>query len=172
MFVSAPSVRAPWSFVVVAVVVAVLVGGYYLLKDKVSMPNGSETATTTATTTNDQGALTVGADTNISPKIEIVKQGTGVEAKNGDKLTVHYTGTLLDGTKFDSSLDRNQPFVVTLGAGQVIKGWDLGLVGMRVGEKRKLTIPAELAYGASGVPGSPIGPSATLVFEVELLKIN
>lgn len=154
------------------VAVAVLVGGYYLLKDKVSMPNGSETATTTATTTNDQGALTDGADTNISPKIEIVKQGTGVEAKNGDKLTVHYTGTLLDGTKFDSSLDRNQPFVVTLGAGQVIKGWDLGLVGMRVGEKRKLTIPAELAYGASGVPGSPIGPSATLVFEVELLKIN
>lgn len=159
------------------IAIAVLVVGYYFFKDRVGVPSGDNTATstvaTTTTTAGGQGAIVAGAVSgNESLKIEILKQGSGVEAKNGDKLVVHYTGTLLDGTKFDSSLDRNQPFPVTLGAGQVIKGWDLGLVGMKVGEKRKITIAPELAYGASGVPNSPIGPNATLVFEVELLKIN
>ncbi len=105
-------------------------------------------------------------------QIEILKQGTGEEVKSGDNIAVHYTGTLEDGTKFDSSLDRGKPFVFTLGIGQVIKGWDMGVLGMKVGEKRKLVIPPELGYGETGTPGGPIPPNATLIFEVELLSIN
>jgi len=105
-------------------------------------------------------------------KIEVLKEGTGEEAKNGDKVAVHYTGTLENGTKFDSSLDRGTPFVFTLGVGYVIKGWDLGILGMRVGEKRKLIIPSQFGYGEIGTPGGPIPPNATLIFEVELLSIN
>jgi len=104
--------------------------------------------------------------------VETLKQGSGAESKNGDNITVHYTGTLENGTKFDSSLDRNQPFSFTLGTGQVIKGWDLGVLGMKVGEKRKLTIPSDLGYGSAGTPGGPIPPNANLIFEVELLGIN
>ena len=104
-------------------------------------------------------------------KIETVKEGTGAEAKSGDVVTVHYTGTLLDGTKFDSSVDRGKPFQFTLGAGQVIKGWDQGIVGMKIGEKRKLTIPADLAYGNYS-PSPLIPANSTLVFEVELLAIQ
>jgi len=105
-------------------------------------------------------------------QIEILKQGTGEEVKSGDNIAVHYTGTLEDGTKFDSSLDRGKPFVFTLGIGQVIKGWDMGVLGMKVGEKRKLVIPPEFGYGEAGTPGGPIPPNATLIFEVELLSIN
>jgi FKBP-type peptidyl-prolyl cis-trans isomerase len=105
-------------------------------------------------------------------KVEIIKEGTGEGCKNGDTVTVHYVGTLENGTKFDSSVDRGIPFSFPLGAGQVIKGWDLGVLGMKVGEKRKLTIPPYLAYGETGTPGGPIPPNATLIFEVELLGIN
>ncbi len=98
--------------------------------------------------------------------------GTGPEAKSGDEVTVHYTGWLTDGTKFDSSLDRGEPFIFTLGAQQVITGWDAGVAGMQVGGKRKLTIPPELGYGAQGAGGGVIPPNATLVFEIELLQIN
>jgi FKBP-type peptidyl-prolyl cis-trans isomerase len=96
--------------------------------------------------------------------------GTGPAAKSGDSVTVNYTGWLTDGTKFDSSLDRNQPFTFDLGQQQVIAGWDQGVAGMKVGGKRKLTIPPDLGYGAQR--NGPIPPNATLVFEVELLKIN
>lgn len=104
-------------------------------------------------------------------KIEDLVVGTGAEATNGKLISVHYTGTLTNGTKFDSSKDRNEPFEFTLGAGQVIQGWDLGFSGMKVGGKRKLTIPAELGYGAQGA-GGVIPPNATLIFEVELLGVK
>ena len=100
-----------------------------------------------------------------------VKVGTGAEAKSGQNVSVHYTGTLTDGKKFDSSKDRNQPFNFPLGAGRVIKGWDEGVAGMKVGGVRKLTIPANLGYGAQGA-GGVIPPNATLLFEVELLDVK
>ncbi len=100
-----------------------------------------------------------------------LKEGAGAEAKSGDVVQVHYTGWLENGTKFDSSLDRNQPFRFKLGAGQVIKGWDQGVAGMKVGGKRKLVIPADLGYGRQGA-GGVIPPGATLVFEVELLGVS
>ena len=104
-------------------------------------------------------------------EIEDLSVGTGVEAINGDKVTVHYTGWLIDGTKFDSSLDRGQPFSFQIGARQVIEGWDRGLRGMQIGGVRKLTIPPELAYGDRAVGGGLIPANSTLVFEIRLLKI-
>src|ERR1019366_3022509 len=97
--------------------------------------------------------------------------GKGPAAKAGDHVSVHYTGTLTDGKKFDSSRDRNKPFEFTLGQGQVIKGWDEGVAGMKAGEKRKLTIPPAMAYGPQGRPPI-IPPNSTLIFEVELMAIN
>jgi FKBP-type peptidyl-prolyl cis-trans isomerase FkpA len=102
---------------------------------------------------------------------EDLTEGTGAAVKNGDTVQVHYTGWLTNGTKFDSSLDRRQPFSFTVGQGRVIKGWDEGVAGMKVGGKRKLTIPAALGYGARGA-GSAIPPNAELIFEVELLGIR
>ncbi len=104
-------------------------------------------------------------------KIEDEVVGTGAEAVSGKKITVNYSGTLTDGTKFDSSYDRGTPFTFNLGAGEVIQGWDLGFAGMKIGGKRKLTIAPELGYGASGA-GGVIPPNATLIFEVELLKVE
>jgi FKBP-type peptidyl-prolyl cis-trans isomerase len=104
-------------------------------------------------------------------KVEDLKVGNGAEASPGKTVTVHYTGWLTDGKKFDSSLDRQSPFKFRLGAHQVIAGWDKGVAGMKVGGKRKLTIPPDMAYGPRGA-GNVIPPNATLVFEVELLEVN
>jgi FKBP-type peptidyl-prolyl cis-trans isomerase len=104
-------------------------------------------------------------------KIEKITSGNGAAPKTGDTVTVHYTGWLTNGTKFDSSVDRNEPFAFVLGTGQVIQGWDEGVAAMRVGDKARLTIPPEMAYGEAGYPGA-IPPNATLIFEVELLAIQ
>jgi FKBP-type peptidyl-prolyl cis-trans isomerase len=104
-------------------------------------------------------------------KIEKITSGKGPTPKRGETVTVHYTGWLTNGVKFDSSVDRGEPFEFVLGTGQVITGWDQGVAGMQTGDKVRLTIPPELAYGASGYPGA-IPPNATLIFEVELLSIG
>jgi len=104
-------------------------------------------------------------------EIQDLVVGTGAEAVSGKVISVHYTGTLTDGTKFDSSVDRDEPFEFTLGAGQVIQGWDQGFSGMKVGGKRKLVISSSLGYGEQGA-GGVIPPNATLVFEVELLDVK
>jgi FKBP-type peptidyl-prolyl cis-trans isomerase len=119
-------------------------------------------------------AATEGAAAKPSPadlQIEELKVGDGAVAENGKTVAVHYTGWLTDGTKFDSSVDRGQPLSFVLGTGNVIQGWDRGVQGMRVGGKRKLTIPPALGYGARGYP--PVIPAdATLVFEVELMNVQ
>ena len=108
---------------------------------------------------------------DIDLQIQDLKVGSGLEAKEGSEVTVNYTGKLENGTKFDSSYDSGQPYSFTLGAGQVIEGWERGILGMKVGGERKLTIPPQMAYGASGIP-NVIPPNATLIFEIELLEVK
>jgi len=112
-----------------------------------------------------------GREVDMSDQLLMVDmvEGTGAEAKSGDTIRAHYTGTLLDGTVFDSSRDRGEPFEFTLGAGQVIQGWDEGIVGMKVGGQRRLTIPPEMGYGSRQVGTIPA--NSTLVFDVELVEI-
>jgi peptidylprolyl isomerase len=119
------------------------------------------------------GAKTTSIPQQQVTKLEItdLKVGTGKEVKPGDKVVMNYRGTLTDGKEFDSSYKRNQPFETIIGTGQVIKGWDQGIPGMKVGGKRRLVIPSDLAYGKQGVPPT-ILPDATLIFEVELLSIK
>ena len=156
-------------FLMILIMAVVFLGGYYFYNSLFLKDNADQPKQETSIMENTANIMENTANNKIIS--EILKQGVGLEVKNGDKVSVYYTGALTDGKKFDSSLDRGQPFSFTLGAGQVIKGWELGVLGMKVGEKRKLTIPSDLAYGDNGIAGV-IPPKATLIFEVELLKIN
>lgn len=144
-------------------IIAVVGAGLYLRS--LDQKGGATRMDNTIGSTNGQTAQPV---TELKIEDEIV--GSGAEAVAGKEITVNYLGTLLDGTKFDSSYDRNQPFKFVLGSGQVIAGWDQGFAGMKVGGKRKLTIPPEMGYGSR--PAGTIPPNSTLVFEVELLQVG
>jgi FKBP-type peptidyl-prolyl cis-trans isomerase len=147
-----------------AIPLIILVGlvGYYFMKK-----NNPEVQNSSLTTPSP--SVSISAVEEL--KIEDITVGTGAEAVSGKKITVNYSGTLTNGTKFDSSYDRGTPFSFTLGAGQVIQGWDKGFAGMKIGGKRRLTIPSSMGYGATGA-GGVIPPNATLIFEVELLKVE
>lgn len=147
----------------ILVLAAAVIGGIYLA---VSSKEEKQTADTD-TVPRERVA---GETYNVQLKVQNLKTGQGPEAKNDDVVTVHYTGKLENGTVFDSSYDRGEPFVFQIGAGQVIQGWDVGLLSMKVGEKRLLTIPPELGYGSMQVGDIP--PNSTLIFEVEMIKIN
>ncbi len=127
------------------------------------------TSTTTTTKTETKGEPEM-ITTPSGLQYQDIVVGTGTEAKAGNKVKVHYVGTLTDGTKFDSSVDRGQPFDFDLGEGRVIKGWDEGVAGMKVGGKRKLVIPPELGYGGRAIGKIP--SNSTLIFEVELLDVK
>ncbi len=135
-----------------------------------TLPEGGDT--TDSVTTN-QNTTPKMANISTTAGLEIYQlvQGTGAEAQAGKDVAVHYVGALTDGTKFDSSLDRGEPIVFTLGTGQVIPGWEKGILGMKVGERRQLVISPDLAYGAAGA-GGVIPPNATLIFQVELMGVK
>lgn len=138
-----------------------------------TMSFGETTTTSTVTTSSTATSAAPAKEVTLPGGTKYVDEvvGTGDEAKAGKTVTVHYTGKLTNGTKFDSSRDHGQPFSFPLGGGQVIKGWDNGVAGMKVGGKRKLTIPPEEGYGAAGA-GDRIPPNSTLVFDVELLGVQ
>ncbi len=146
---------------------ALLVTSLCFVKATAKDDTKNDTVSQTQTPINSTGEIMLASGLKITE----IKQGTGDFPKKGQTVVVHYTGTLEDGTKFDSSHDRNTPFSFTLGIGQVIKGWDEGLATMRVGGRSTLIIPSELAYGSRGA-GNVIPANATLKFDVELLAIN
>jgi FKBP-type peptidyl-prolyl cis-trans isomerase len=157
-----------WWWIVLYVVIGAIVYGavYYFFFYNKGGYNYSAQHQNQSSTTNSNNYMIQ------NMKVEILKAGSGPQAKPGDKVIVNYTGTLQDGTKFDSSLNPGRtPFPFTIGDNNIIPGWNLGVAGMKVGEKRRLTIPPELGYGTAGSPPI-IPPNATLIFEIDLLKIN
>ncbi len=143
-------------FVIIAIIILSIAGFIFLNRDMTSQ------STNMANQQAPENQVT-------ELQIEDLQVGTGETVESGDSVVMHYTGTLTDGTKFDSSLDRNEPFETVIGVGQVIEGWDKGVVGMKVGGKRKLVIPPEMAYGDRTM--GPIPANSTLIFEVELLEV-
>lgn len=156
--------------IVIGTIVLVLLGIVIFIR----MSNKSEDNQTSEVNTsisNPTPSTPADASTSAELKIEDIKVGTGREVKVGDTIKIHYLGTLESGQKFDSSYDRNEPFETQIGVGRVIQGWDQGVIGMKVGGKRKLTIPSDLGYGSRGA-GGVIPPNATLIFELELLDVK
>jgi FKBP-type peptidyl-prolyl cis-trans isomerase len=169
--------------IIIAIFIVVLVL-FLLRNEKTGAPTGGSLSNEQTEQTkqvekpngNDQSQQAEGSNKNNNKLMELgiktTKEGTGDRIVNsGDTISAHYTGKLEDGTKFDSSVDRGTPFTFTIGQGQVIQGWEQGLLGMKVGEKRTLTIPSELGYGARGA-GNAIPPNATLIFDIELMSIK
>lgn len=168
------------NLVAVAFAVLLVAGGFFFFtrmsgnsSQSMSYTNPTPASTIESSVGADSTGVPLTAKTTMDNKLAIEDQkvGTGDEATAGKKITVNYNGTLTDGTKFDSSYDHGTPFSFVLGSGQVIQGWDQGFSGMKVGGKRKLTIPPSMGYGDRGVPGAIPG-GATLIFEVELLKVE
>ena len=170
--------KQEWVAVAVAIVATVILffGGW--IWDFITGSTGTTGAQTQTVASQQTGSATTTNSVTTMQNISTVKGlevydeqvGTGAEVKNGQTATVHYVGFLTNGTKFDSSVDRKQPFPFVVGAGQVIKGWDLGLVGMKVGGVRRLVISPDLAYGNQAI--GPIPANSTLVFEVQLLDVK
>lgn len=158
MWYDKPMNKTFWSILVVGVL-ALLVFGYFVFHLDGKPQTTEQAATTPSQTAKDQGL-----------KIVDEKIGTGSAVKSGDTVVINYKGTLTNGKQFDSSYDRGTPFTTQIGVGQVIKGWDEGVVGMKVGGKRKLTIPPNLGYGDQDMPGIPA--NSTLIFDVELVAIQ
>lgn len=168
--------------VTIALIILFVAGAYYVYKIPSPVTEDlSQNIESSDTINSVDSGNTLGAETSVATgsannqmNEQLITQdlvvGTGVEAVAGKKVTVNYLGTLTSGTKFDSSYDRNEPFSFSLGAGEVIAGWDQGVAGMKVGGKRKLTIPPSLGYGSADLDVIP--PNSTLVFEVELLKVE
>lgn len=150
------------------VVLAVIAAGYFFILAPQGNRNKPTPIPSITPSASAQPTQPITGEKTV--KIDDTQEGTGEAVKTGDTVTVHYTGKLTNGEKFDSSLDRNQPFSFTVGGGEVIKGWDEGLVGMKVGGKRTLTIPPEKGYGARAQ--GPIPANSTLIFDIELLKIG
>lgn len=161
--------KSPWKALVLLALASSVVISLSACENKNLPASNASNSTTTAGATD----AAAGSSRNLNGiQIEDVRIGTGKEAKKGDNVSVNYVGTLAsDGTKFDSSYDRNEPITFKLGSGQVIQGWDQGIAGMKVGGKRTLIIPPDKAYGAEGYP-PVIPPNSTLKFEVELVDVN
>lgn len=160
------------TYIIIGVII--IVGVIFFLRRTTTKTDDVSTNSNPVTVTS---TTTMQPTSNSTPVTELIIEdevvGTGTEAKAGDSVTVQYVGTLLNGTVFDASRNRgDQGFTFALGAGQVIKGWDMGVVGMKVGGKRKLTIPASLAYGDQSVGGGLIPANSALIFEVELIKVT
>lgn len=171
----ATSPQKSYIYVIIFLVLLSVVGGIIVFSGKQSQNTTLQTSTTSATITSEAGenlATPSGNPIMNTTELQIEDQqiGTGETAVFGKKVTVNYVGTLTNGSKFDSSYDRNQPFSFSLGAGEVIAGWDRGVEGMKVGGKRKLIIPPSLGYGSADLGVIP--PNSTLVFEVELLAVE
>lgn len=168
---------------IIVIVLIVLVGGIYLIFNNKPTENNQNNSMQqeeqNSVQNKEQNNSAQNQQENSNPsnftvqgmKVQILKEGSSPAAKVGDTVTVNYVGTLENGTKFDSSIDRGTPFSFTLGQNNVIQGWELGIVGMKIGEKRKLIIPSDLAYGDNAV-GNIIPAKSTLIFEVDMLKIN
>ena len=154
------------TMVLLSVLIVLILGSYYFLKKTPTKVNQNMNFPEEK---NNQPA-SPSAQIQTELKIEDLKVGQGQEVKKGDTAQVHYLGTLINGQKFDSSYDRKQPFEFQVGAGRVIKGWDQGLLGMKISGKRKLTIPPSLGYGSQATGSIP--PNSTLIFEIELITIK
>lgn len=154
-----------WNNIIIVLVVLILGVGAIVLITAKDLPDKE----------SDQNIVTTKEDQNVNMeelKIKDIETGEGEAVEEGDSVLVHYSGRLEDGTVFDSSYERDEPFPFTVGEGRVIEGWEKGLIGMKIGGKRELTIPPEMGYGEAGTPDGTIPPNSTLIFEVELIEIR